>query len=37
VDDRWHGAAVLARSDGFLVGLLLVEDGRVRVALLPDK
>jgi len=27
-DASWHGAVVLARSDGFLVGLLVVEDGR---------
>jgi hypothetical protein len=35
VDESWHGAAVVARADGFLLGLLLVEDGEVRVALVP--
>lgn len=34
-EPRWHGACVLARSDGALVGLLLVEKGRARVALVP--
>ena len=36
VEDAWHGACVLARGDGMLVGLLLVEDGEARVALLPE-
>lgn len=27
-DESWHGAAVLARSDGRLVGLLAVDEGR---------
>ncbi len=35
VDDSWHGAAVLARADGYLIGLLLLEDGVAKVALLP--
>jgi hypothetical protein len=35
VDESWHGAAVVARDDGHLLGLLLVEDGEARVALLP--
>ena len=35
VDDSWHGACVVARADGYLVGLLLVEKGTVKVALLP--
>ncbi len=35
-DERWHGAAVLSRRDGMLVGLLLVdEDDGARVALIP--
>jgi hypothetical protein len=35
-DRDWHGAAVLARSDGALVGILLVDDdGRPSVAALP--
>jgi len=32
LDESWHGAAVLARGDGALVGLLLVEGGRARIA-----
>jgi len=35
-DERWHGAAVLARSDGALVGVLLVRDGQGRIAPLPE-
>ena len=35
VFESWHGAAVVARIDGYLVGVLLVEDGVARVALLP--
>ncbi len=35
VDESWHGAAVVARADGALLGLLLVEDDVARVALLP--
>jgi hypothetical protein len=37
VDESWHGAAVVARDDGYLVGLLLVEDGEARVALVPQR
>jgi hypothetical protein len=36
VDESWHGAAVVARDDGYLLGLLLVADGEVRVALVPE-
>ncbi len=36
IDDTWHGAAVVARADGTLVGLLLVDNGHGRVALLPE-
>jgi hypothetical protein len=36
VDASWHGAAVVARADGFLLGLLLVEDGEALVALLSE-
>jgi hypothetical protein len=36
VDESWHGAAVVARDDGHLLGLLLVEDGEARVALVPE-
>jgi len=35
VDESWHGAAVVARIDGALIGVLLVEDDVARVALLP--
>ena len=35
IDEAWHGAAVLARSDGHVVGLILIEDDTTRVALLP--
>ena len=35
VDESWHGAVVVARSDGFVVGLLLVDDDQARVALIP--
>ena len=34
-EKEWHGAAVLARSDGLLVGLLLVDEGRGTIAPLP--
>jgi hypothetical protein len=34
-DLSWHGAAVISRVDGALVGLLLVSDGTGSVALLP--
>ncbi len=37
VDESWHGAAVVGRVDGYLVGLLLVEDDVARVALLPER
>ena len=37
IDRRWHGASVLSRADGMLVGLLLVpDDGRASVGLLPE-
>jgi len=35
LDQRWHGAAVLARRDGHLVGVLLVTSERARVVPLP--
>ena len=37
VDESWHGACVVARADGDLIGLLLVEDDTVRVALVPNR
>jgi hypothetical protein len=38
VDTGWHGAAVVARADGRVVGLMLVgEDQAARVALLPEE
>ena len=36
VDDSWHGACVLSRADGALVGMLLIEDEQVIVALMPQ-
>ncbi len=36
VDESWHGAVVVARSDGFVVGILLVDDGQAIVALIPS-
>lgn len=36
VHESWHGACVLARSDGKLVGIVIVESDAVRVGLLPE-
>jgi paraquat-inducible protein B len=36
VEEAWHGACVLARDDGRLVGLLLIEDDAVRVVPVPN-
>ncbi|MCH8821908.1 MAG: MCE family protein [Planctomycetes bacterium] len=36
VDKSWHGAAVVARKDGFLVGLLIVDDDVVSVVLIDE-
>lgn len=36
LDSRWHGAVVLARSDGRLLGMLLVDDDEGRVVPLPS-
>jgi hypothetical protein len=33
----WHGAPVLARRDGFLIGCLLIDDTGPRIALLPSE
>jgi hypothetical protein len=35
LDPTWHGASVLSRADGALIGMVLVEDDEARVALLP--
>lgn len=35
LDESWHGAAVLSRQDGLLLGMLLVRDEGARVALSP--
>ena len=35
IDVSWHGACVLGRRDGCLIGLLLVDDDGAKVALLP--
>lgn len=37
VDESWHGATVVARRDGFVIGVLLVEDGVAEVALIEAK
>lgn len=37
IDEVWHGAPVIARADGMLVGLLLVEDDTACVALLSTE
>jgi len=34
IEPRWHGGLVLARETGVLIGFLLVEERRIRVALL---
>ena len=35
-DERWHGACVVARSDGFVIGMLLVDDDDgARIVALP--
>lgn len=36
LDEGWHGAAVLARVDGAVVGLLRVEERRLIIASLPE-
>ncbi len=37
VDQRWHGASVIARSDGRVIGLLVIkDDDEVRIALFPS-
>lgn len=36
VDESWHGAAVVARKDGYLVGLLIVDDDVVSVVLIDE-
>jgi hypothetical protein len=36
-DERWHGAAALAREDGAWVGILLVAGGRGRIVALPER
>ncbi len=35
VDPGWHGAVVVSRSDGKVIGVLLVDDAETRVAILP--
>jgi hypothetical protein len=32
-EDDWHGAAVVARADGKLIGVFVVDDGRATIAL----
>lgn len=33
----WHGAAVLSRADGALIGLLILGEGRAWVGLIPER
>ncbi len=33
----WHGAPVLAREDGLLIGVLIVEGSRTRIGLVPKE
>ena len=35
LDEQWHGAAVVARVDGNLIGVLLFEKGEARIERLP--
>ena len=37
IDESWHGACVLARGDGLVVGMVLIEEKVAHVALLPEK
>jgi len=37
VDDFWHGACVLSRVDGKLVGLIFVSDEAARIIPLPER
>lgn len=37
VGDAWHGAVVLSRRDGRLIGLIVVDEGGAKVALLPEQ
>ncbi len=36
IDPGWHGAVVVSRSDGKVIGVLLVDEDDTRVALLPE-
>ena len=36
VDETWHGAVVMSRQDGKILGLLLVGDDGARIALWPE-
>jgi hypothetical protein len=35
LDEQWHGAVVVARRDGHLIGILLAADDAYRIAPLP--
>jgi hypothetical protein len=37
IDSSWQGACVVSRSDGKLIGILLIDDERGRIALLPEQ
>ena len=36
IDPGWHGAVVVSRSDGKVIGVLLVDDADTRIALVPE-
>ena len=36
IDPGWHGAVVVSRSDGKVIGVLLVDEDDTRVALMPE-
>ncbi|MEM7228422.1 MAG: MlaD family protein [Planctomycetota bacterium] len=37
-DTTWHGAAILAQSDGYLIGILILnDDDTARIATLPEQ
>ncbi len=36
IDPGWHGAVVVSRSDGKVIGIVLVDDADTRIALVPE-
>jgi hypothetical protein len=37
IDPTWHGACVVSRTDGRLIGIVLVADDSAMIALLPGE